>query len=67
MRVAPAVVSVYAGEPSSGEDLALTSQGSGVIVDAEGIVLTNLHLVKDFAAITVVLMALMKTCPQNSI
>lgn len=55
MRVAPAVVSVYAGEPSGGSDATLTSQGSGVIVDADGIVLTNLHLIENFDAITVVL------------
>jgi len=55
MRVAPAVVSVYAAEPSAGRDNTLTSQGSGVIVDPEGIVLTNLHLVEYFNAITIVL------------
>lgn len=55
MRAAPAVVSIYAGEPSVGSDNALTSQGSGVIVDADGIVLTNLHLIENFDTLTVVL------------
>ena len=55
MRVAPAVVSVYASEPSGGDDDTLASQGSGVIVDADGIVLTNLHLIENFDAITIVL------------
>ena len=55
MRVAPAVVSVYAAEPAAGRDNTLTSQGSGVIVGPEGIVLTNLHLVEYFNAITIVL------------
>jgi len=55
MRVAPAVVSIYASEPSGNNLNAQTSQGSGVIVDADGIVLTNLHIVEDFDVITVVL------------
>ena len=55
MRVAPAVVSVYASNTIDNEDPAQTSQGSGVIVEADGIVLTNLHLIKDFSSISVVL------------
>ncbi len=50
MRVAPSVVSLYArGENDSG------NQGSGVIVDTDGIVLTNLHIVDNSSSITVVL------------
>jgi len=55
MRVAPAVVSVYASGTSADNITPQTSQGSGVIVDADGIVLTNLHLVENFDAISVVL------------
>ena len=55
MRVAPAVVSVYASNAIDGQDATQTSQGSGVIVAADGIVLTNLHLIQNFNAITVVL------------
>ncbi|MFK8080836.1 MAG: S1C family serine protease [Granulosicoccus sp.] len=55
MRAAPAVVSIYASEPDTGNLSAQTSQGSGVIVDANGIVLTNLHIVENFELITVVL------------
>ena len=55
MRVAPAVVSVYASNTIDNDDPAQTSQGSGVIVEADGIVLTNLHLIKDFSSISVVL------------
>ena len=55
MRVAPAVVSVYASDSSDSADPAQTSQGSGVIVQADGIVLTNLHLIQDYGSITVVL------------
>jgi len=49
-RVAPSVVSVFArGDNNSG------NQGSGVIVDTDGVVLTNLHIIEGSAAITVVL------------
>lgn len=54
-RVSPAVVSVYAGGSSVDDNKAKTSQGSGVIVDTNGIVLTNLHLVENFSSISVVL------------
>jgi len=54
MRVAPSVVSLYASNSqSSGQNN--TSQGSGVIVDANGIILTNLHLVAGFDTINVIL------------
>ncbi len=52
MRVAPSVVSLFA--KSSSDDQSI-SQGSGVIVDANGIVLTNLHLIDNLDLITVVL------------
>ena len=55
MRVAPAVVSVYASNSIDSEDQAQTSQGSGVIVAADGIVLTNLHLIQAYTSISVVL------------
>ena len=55
MRVAPAVVSVYASNAIDSEDQAQTSQGSGVIVAADGIVLTNLHLIQAYSSISVVL------------
>ncbi len=55
VRVAPAVVSVYASNPTSNNTGATTSQGSGVVVDEDGIVLTNLHLIENFELITVVL------------
>ena len=55
MRVAPAVVSVYASDTADSDDPAQTSQGSGVIVEADGIVLTNLHLIQDYSSISVVL------------
>ena len=55
MRVAPAVVSVYASEASSNVNGLDSSQGSGVIVDADGIILTNLHLIDKFSVIDVVL------------
>ena len=55
MRVAPAVVSVYASEPTSIIDSSESSQGSGVIVAAAGIILTNLHLIENFGVIDVVL------------
>ena len=49
-RVAPSVVSLYArGSSDNG------NQGSGVIVDSNGIVLTNLHIVEGSTSITVVL------------
>ena len=52
MKVAPAVVSLYARNSDGNQP---NSQGSGVIVDANGIVLTNLHLVENLDLITVVL------------
>jgi len=52
VKVAPAVVSLFAKNSADNQP---TSQGSGVIVDANGIVLTNLHLVEDLDLITVVL------------
>ncbi|MGQ7842997.1 S1C family serine protease [Granulosicoccus sp. 3-233] len=58
MKVAPSVVSLYA---TSSSDDATTgtrnpiSQGSGVIVNADGVVLTNLHLVEGHDRISVVL------------
>ena len=52
MKVAPSVVSLYAKADS---DTQATSQGSGVIVDANGIILTNFHLVEGLNLITVVL------------
>lgn len=55
MRVAPAVVSVYANSPTKGRDSSITSQGSGVVVDKDGIVLTNLHLIDNFEQINIVL------------
>jgi len=60
MRAAPSVVSLYAGlheRIGGGPNGARPrlSQGSGVIVDPDGIVLTNLHLVEDADAINVVL------------
>ena len=56
MKVAPSVVSVYANSNgNSDNNRPNTSQGSGVIVDDNGIVLTNLHLVEGFDSITVVL------------
>lgn len=55
VKASPAVVSVYASGSAYSDDLARTSQGSGVIVDADGIVLTNLHLIEGFNTITVVL------------
>lgn len=59
MKVAPSVVSLYA--TSSVDSAAQNggrnaiSQGSGVIVNADGVVLTNLHLVEGLDRITVVL------------
>ncbi|NND90386.1 MAG: trypsin-like serine protease [Granulosicoccus sp.] len=62
MKVAPAVVSLYAGSSAEVDPDGLQagtqtagSQGSGVIVDSNGIVLTNLHLVAGLDKITVVL------------
>lgn len=55
MRVAPAVVSVYASRSVDLTSAPSTSQGSGVIVDEDGIVLTNLHLIDDFDTVSVVL------------
>ena len=62
MRAAPSVVSLYAGlheriagGAEGGGPRPRLSQGSGVIVDPDGIVLTNLHLVEDADAINVVL------------
>jgi len=56
MKVAPSVVSVYASvNGEDGTNRRDTSQGSGVIVERNGIILTNLHLVEGFDSITVVL------------
>ncbi len=59
MKVAPSVVSLYAtssvGEDSEAGSAGAISQGSGVIVNADGVVLTNLHLIENFDRITVVL------------
>lgn len=60
MKVAPSVVSLYAtasGTDSRSPDggRSAISQGSGVIVNADGVVLTNLHLVEGFDRIIVVL------------
>lgn len=52
MKVAPSVVSLYARNSNGTQS---TSQGSGVIVDANGIVLTNFHLIENLDTITVVL------------
>lgn len=59
MKVAPAVVSLYAGAITTDSNGQFSgnalSQGSGVIVGADGIILTNLHLVEGHDSITVVL------------
>ncbi len=60
MKVAPAVVSLYASSSSLDNNpqtarRSAGSQGSGVIVDADGVILTNLHLVDGLDRITVVL------------
>lgn len=60
MKVAPSVVSLYASsstleDSSQAAGRAAGSQGSGVIVDADGVILTNLHLVDGLDRITVVL------------
>ncbi|ASJ75906.1 S1C family serine protease [Granulosicoccus antarcticus] len=60
MKVAPSVVSLYASsstldQNSQEAERTAGSQGSGVIVDADGVVLTNLHLVEGLDRITVVL------------
>ncbi len=60
MKVAPAVVSLYASSStldsnSQAAGRSAGSQGSGVIVDADGVILTNLHLVDGLDRITVVL------------
>lgn len=55
MKVAPSVVSLYASTSLEAASLGETSQGSGVIVASDGIVLTNLHLVEDLTVITIVL------------
>ena len=71
MKVAPSVVSLYSSEtiykaPIQNEnsdqnptiaphERRSTSQGSGVIIDANGLVLTNWHLIKDADKINVVL------------
>jgi S1-C subfamily serine protease len=52
MKVAPAVVSLYARNSTGNQP---NSQGSGVIIDANGIVLTNSHLIEHLDVITVVL------------
>jgi len=54
VRVAPSVVSIYASAEGS-DNSASASQGSGVIVDPGGMVLTNLHLLDGKEVINVVL------------
>lgn len=54
LRVAPSVVSLYASIEGERTER-VSSQGSGVIVDADGIVLTNLHLIEGADVINVVL------------
>ncbi len=55
MKVAPSVVSLYARSSQNTTVTGSTSQGSGVIVAGDGIVLTNLHLIDGLDVITVVL------------
>jgi len=55
MRVAPAVVSLYAASSQDSTRSRSSSQGSGVIVKSDGVVLTNLHLIDGLDLITVVL------------
>lgn len=55
MKVAPSVVSLYARSSVDETSTRSSSQGSGVIVDANGVVLTNLHLINGLDIITVVL------------
>jgi len=55
MKVAPAVVSLYAASSQNSSSPITTSQGSGVIVKSDGVVLTNLHLIDGLDLITVVL------------
>lgn len=52
MKVAPSVVSLYARDSTNSRP---STQGSGVIVDSDGIVLTNLHLIDGLDSLTVVL------------
>lgn len=55
VKVAPSVVSLYAMSSDESAPSDSASQGSGVIVDANGIVLTNLHLIDGLDVIEVVL------------
>jgi len=55
MKVAPAVVSLYAASSKESTNPLTSSQGSGVIVKSDGVVLTNLHLIDGLDLITVVL------------
>ncbi|MBX2886363.1 MAG: trypsin-like peptidase domain-containing protein [Granulosicoccus sp.] len=57
MRAAPSVASVYARkiDRDGNPDNSTTSQGSGVVVDSDGIVLTNLHLLDGLPDISVAL------------
>lgn len=52
MKVAPSVISLFARDTAEDRPV---SQGSGVIVDTNGIILTNLHLIDGRDLITVVL------------
>lgn len=58
MRAAPSVVSVYASNSRARRGSARrydTTQGSGVIVAADGLIVTNLHLIDDAEVINVAL------------
>ena len=52
---APAVVNIYSEETSSFGSRNISSLGSGVIMDSEGYILTNFHVVQNAELINVVL------------